>query len=294
MNFQHVNVLGYGFVGGAMGHLCKENNVGFCVYDIVKKDEPDAVQTFDDISEIIEFSEKHNQTNVYFICVPTPSDSEGQCDTSIVEKLINKLNSLVTKKSIVIIKSTVQPGTTRKFINKIISRNTIWTPSLLDIVFCPEFLTEKNFKSDMYNANFVLLGFDNLENKELLTTTSNIMKLLYKHKTVDIYHKSYEECEMFKYTINVYLSVKVWYFNEIYELCGKFGIDYSQFRQDLLPLEPRIGMSHTVVPGDHGRGFSGSCLPKETRGMKFLQGSLGIPNKVLDEILKRNSQLRNE
>jgi UDPglucose 6-dehydrogenase len=286
MNFQHVNVLGYGFVGGAMGHLCKENNVKFCVYDIVKKDESSALQTFSSLSDIVGFSEKRNETNIYFICVPTPSNAEGQCDTSIVENVITNLNSLVTKKSIVIIKSTVQPGTTRKFTNK--------TNTLLNIVFCPEFLTEKNFKSDMYNADFVLLGFNNLENEELLTTTSNIMKLLYKHKTVDVYHRSYEECEMFKYTINVYLSVKVWYFNEIYELCGKFGIDYSQFRQDLLPLEPRIGMSHTVVPGDHGRGFSGSCLPKETRGMKFLQGSLGIPNKVLDEILKRNSQLRNE
>lgn len=286
MNFQHVNVLGYGFVGGAMGHLCKENNVKFCVYDIVKKDESSALQTFSSLSDIVGFSEKRNETNIYFICVPTPSNAEGQCNTSIVEQVITNLNSLVTKKSIIIIKSTVQPGTTRKFTNK--------TNTLLDIVFCPEFLTEKNFKSDMYNADFVLLGFNNLENEELLTTTSNIMKLLYKHKTVDVYHRSYEECEMFKYTINVYLSVKVWYFNEIYELCGKFGIDYSQFRQDLLPLEPRIGMSHTVVPGDHGRGFSGSCLPKETRGMKFLQGSLGIPNKVLDEILKRNSQLRNE
>lgn len=286
MNFQHVNVLGYGFVGGAMGHLCKENNVKFCVYDIVKKDESSALQTFSRLSDIIRFSEKCNETNIYFICVPTPSNAEGQCDTSIVENVITNLNSLVTKKSIIIIKSTVQPGTTRKFTNK--------TNTLLDIVFCPEFLTEKNFKSDMYNADFVLLGFNNLENEELLTTTSNTMRLLYKHKTVDVYHRSYEECEIFKYTINVYLSVKVWYFNEIYELCGKFGIDYSQFRQDLLPLEPRIGMSHTVVPGDHGRGFSGSCLPKETRGMKFLQGSLGIPNKVLDEILKRNSQLRNE
>jgi UDPglucose 6-dehydrogenase len=286
MNFQHVNVLGYGFVGGAMGHLCKENGVKFCVYDIVKKDESSALKTFSSLPDIIGFSEKHNETNIYFICVPTPSNADGQCDTSIVEKLIFNLNSLVTKSSIVIIKSTVQPGTTRKFTNK--------TNTLLDIVFCPEFLTEKNFKSDMYNADFVLLGFNNLENEELLTTTSNVMRLLYKHKTVDIYHKSYEECEIFKYTINVYLAVKVWYFNEIYELCGKFGIDYSQFRQDLLPLEPRIGMSHTTVPGDHGRGFSGSCLPKETRGMKFLQESLGIPNKVLDEILKRNSQLRNE
>lgn len=289
MSFQHVNVLGYGFVGGAMGHLCKENNVKFCVYDIVKKNEPGALQTFNNLTDIIKFSEQHNQTNIYFICVPTPSDAEGQCNTSIVESLVKTLNNLVTKKSIVIIKSTVQPGTTRRFNEMIKSTNT-----LLDLVFCPEFLTEKNFKNDMYNADFVLLGFNHLENKELLNTTSDAMRLLYKHKTVDVYHRSYEECEIFKYTINVYLSVKVWYFNEIYELCGKFGIDYSQFRQDLLPLEPRIGMSHTIVPGDHGRGFSGSCLPKETRGMKFLQGSLGIPNKVLDEILKRNSQLRNE
>jgi UDPglucose 6-dehydrogenase len=288
MNFQHVNVLGYGFVGGAMGHLCKENNVNFCVYDIVKKDEPGALQTFNSLTDIVRFSEQYNTTNVYFICVPTPSDSRGQCDTSIVEGLIKNLNLLVTKNSIVIIKSTVQPGTTRRF-NEMITSNT-----LLDVVFCPEFLTEKNFKNDMYNADFVLLGFNNLENTDLIDTTSDVMRLLYKHKKVDVYHKSYEECEMFKYTINVYLSVKVWYFNEIYELCGKFGIDYSQFRQNLLPLEPRIGMSHTIVPGDHGRGFSGSCLPKETRGMRFLQGSLGIPNRVLDEILKRNSQLRNE
>lgn len=289
MTFQHVNVLGYGFVGGAMGHLCKENNVNFCVYDIVKKDEPGALKTFDNLTDIVGFSEQHNETNIYFICVPTPSDSHGQCDTSIVKGLIKNLNKLATKKSIVIIKSTVQPGTTRRFADMINSTNT-----LLDIVFCPEFLTEKNFKNDMYNADFVLLGFEHLEKDDLLTTTSDVMRLLYKHKTVDIYHKSYEECEIFKYTINVYLAVKVWYFNEIYELCGKFNIDYANFRADLLPLEPRIGMSHTLVPGDHGRGFSGSCLPKETRGMRFLQNSLGIPDKVLDEILKRNSQLRNE
>lgn len=289
MSFQHVNVLGYGFVGGAMGHLCKENDVKFCVYDIVKKDEPGALQTFDNLAEIVGFSEEQNETSVYFICVPTPSDSQGQCDTSIVEGLVKNLNQLATKKSIVIIKSTVQPGTTRRFNDMIKNTNT-----LLDIIFCPEFLTEKNFKDDMYNADFVLLGFENLENNDLLTLTSDVMKRLYQHKFVDVYCRTYEECEIFKYTINVYLSVKVWYFNEIYEICNKFNIDYSQFRQDLLPLEPRIGMSHTVVPGDHGRGFSGSCLPKETRGMKFLQGSLGIPNKVLDEILKRNSELRKE
>lgn len=289
MSYNHINVLGYGFVGGAMGHLCKENNVKFCVYDIIKKDEPKAISTFDNLKDIVTYSENNNETNFYFICVPTPSDKEGRCDTSIVTNLIFELDKIITKKTIIIIKSTVEPGTTRKIYDEIKKDNS----SNLDIIFCPEFLTEKYYKDDIYNANFVLLGFENSKNDNL-DIISYLFTQLYKHKKIDIISKQYEQCEIFKYTINVFLAVKVWYFNEVYEICNKFDINYSEFRNDLLPLEPRIGMSHTIVPGDHGRGFSGSCLPKETRGMKFLQESLSIPNSVLDEILKRNMQMRNE
>jgi UDP-N-acetyl-D-mannosaminuronate dehydrogenase len=110
----HVNIIGYGYVGGAIGHLCKMNDVNFCTYDIVKKTENKALDNFDNIKKLVEFSENNNETNFYFISVPTPSKNSGECNIDIVENVINELNTIITKKTIVIIKSTLQPGTTRK------------------------------------------------------------------------------------------------------------------------------------------------------------------------------------
>jgi UDP-glucose 6-dehydrogenase len=144
----------------------------------------------------------------------------------------------------------------------------------------------------MYNANFVLLGFNEINNESLCNNVSNIMKTLYKHNDkIDVIYKSYEECELFKYTLNVLFAVKVWYFNEISEICDKLNVDYQSLRT-LFKLDSRVGNYGTIVPGDHGYGYDGTCLPKEQKGMKYLQNTLDIPNKVLDEIEKRNNYFR--
>jgi UDPglucose 6-dehydrogenase len=285
MSSNFINIVGYGYVGGAIGYLCKQNNVSFCTYDVLKKDETKAVQNFSEIKELIEHSESVNEHNFYFICVPTPPcDDTGECDTSIVERVLDQLYTSVTKSTSVIIKSTVKPGTSRILHNK-------YSPKL-NIVFCPEFLKEKTFQEDMYNADFVLLG-TNCDN-DTKTIVEDVMRLLYSHKTVDVIHKSYEECELFKYTINVFLSVKVWYFNEISEVCDRFGVKYDDLK-DLFRLEPRIGESHVDVPGHDGSyGFGGKCLPKETLALKHLQERVGLPNQVLTEILRRNSYFRSK
>ena len=283
MAVNYVNIIGYGYVGGAMGHLCKSNDVKFCTYDVIKKDEPDAVMNHDELSRLVEESELQNQHNVYFICVPTPPSESGECNTTIVENVINQLNSLVTLKTTVVIKSTVQPGTTRCLSDQYKNVN---------IVFCPEFLKEKTFQEDMYNADFCLLGFNNLDNQELCDSVSDVMKLLYKHKTIDVVFRSYEECELFKYTINVYLAVKVWYFNEVSEVCDKMGVKYTDLHS-LFKYEPRIGESHTSVPGhDDKLGFGGKCLPKETKALCYLQEHLSLDNSVLKHILRRNLEMR--
>jgi UDPglucose 6-dehydrogenase len=281
-----LGIIGYGYVGGAIGHLCKKNNVPFATYDVIRKDEREAELNTDSISELVNFNESdHVCAPVYFICVPTPPDSEtGECDTTIVEKVIGELSQLVSKSSCVIIKSTVRPGTTRKLSDKYANEN-------LSIVFCPEFLREKTFTEDMYNAQFALIGTTNSENSVAETT----LKLLYKHNdSFRVITKSAEECELFKYTINVFLSVKVWYFNELSLICDKFNVKYSDFQQ-LFTLEPRIGESHTDVPGHDGkRGFGGKCLPKETKAMCHLQKTLGLDNTVLQRILERNSTFRDD
>lgn len=281
-----VSIIGYGYVGGAVGHLCKQNNIPFNVCDVIAKDEPFSDNVYTNLTDLVTFSEQHNDINVYVVCVPTPSRENGQCNTSIVESVVEQLKTLTNKDSIVYIKSTVEVGTLRKL-------HDLFSSSNFHIVFWPEFLRELTYLDDIYSSDFILLGTHNTLVNELNLT--QVFTGLYKHNpNVNVIIKSYEECEIFKYTVNTFLSVKVWFFNEVYQICDKFKVSYPEI-QNLLNLDPRIGMSHTNVPGNDGTlGFSGSCFPKDTKAFRYLQSTLGINDKVLSEILKRNSELRNE
>lgn len=294
MSDYNINIIGYGYVGGAMGHLCKLNNIRVNVHDTFYKD---VAHYFYNLNELVINSEacEQDKLNVYFICVPTPSkdngnddDNHGDCDTSIVMSVISQLNSMVTKNSIIILKSTVTPGTSID-INKTITNEKI------KFVFCPEFLRESSYLDDIANADFVLLGINDSVNEDTKKCLTRVFKNLYGHKMeeIDVIFEDYTICEMFKYTVNVFLATKVWYFNEIYQICNKFDIQYNKLR-NLFRLEDRIGESHTQVPGPDGlMGFGGKCLVKESKGMARLQERLGLPNEIMTKILLRNKTLRN-
>lgn len=146
-----INIIGYGFVGKSVGYLCKRNRIEFSIYDPITIDEDEATLIHTGLDSLVESSETRDYTNIYFICVPTPSDSEiGKCDTSIVEHVLDQLNQYCKKNTLVIIKSTVQPGTCKRLALKC-SNN-------IELVFCPEFLREKTFEEDAYNADFALIG----------------------------------------------------------------------------------------------------------------------------------------
>jgi UDPglucose 6-dehydrogenase len=283
MQTEFVNIIGYGYVGGAMGYLCNRSDVLFCTCDVVKKDESNALENFDDIGNLVKNSELFNQINMYFVSVPTPSKPSGECDTTIVKTVLQKLVDHHTRPTIVYIKSTVQPGTCRQL-------QSMFGSYDLQIVFCPEFLREKTHLQDMYNAKFVLLG---TETGAVNEDVGSIFTKLYRHQSdLEVVYRTYEECEMFKTTINTYLAVKVWYFNKVHGMCERLGFPYSNLHE-MFKLEPRLGDSHTGVPGHDGLyGFGGSCLPKETRSLSFLQQKLGLSNKVLEEILLENNVMR--
>lgn len=282
-----INIIGFGYVGGAIGYLCSTNKVPFDVCDInnVPHELPE-YQT-SNLSDLVCYCDNKYRTNVYVICVPTPSAKSGDCDISIVEGVLDTLQKTARTPTHVIIKSTVKPGTCRKLHQKYVKN------SLKSLTYCPEFLREKTYKEDMYNANFVLMGTVGKESPPDFSVVETF-KRMYQHKDIKILHKMYEECEIFKYTINVFLSVKVWFFNEVYDICDKFQVPYNDLH-DLFQLDERIGSSHTSVPGHDGeRGFGGKCLPKETKAMSNLQQELGIDNSVLKDILKRNSGWRQD
>jgi len=280
-----INIIGMGYVGGAMSHLCERNNVEFNVCDIQKKE--GNFNYFDNVLELVNFSESTGDINSYIICVPTPSDSEGNCDTSIVRDVLVKLNENVTKETYVIIKSTIVPKTSST-LNELFPE--------LNIVFSPEFLRENSYKDDIYNAQFVLLGippkFDLTKYQKVL----KVIRLFYKHNSqIDILMRSYEECELFKYTLNTYFATKITFFNEIHELCEKMDVDYQKLKE-LFKLDPRVGDYGIVVPGAGNEfyGFKLSCLPKETCSMIKLQEKLELSNELMLCVDKRNKYFNNK
>lgn len=291
INYEFINICGLGFVGGSMSYLCKQNHIGYSVYDVIDKEDPCALGIYKDISKFVKNSEAANKNNFYLISVPTPSTPQtGECNTTIVESVVEELFKCHTKKTFVLIKSTVQPGTCRKIYNKYSNNNS--ESNNFNIIFVPEFLTERRANLDMYEAKFAMFGTCDGNTP---TEVVELFKDIYKHnKDLEIVVRKFEICEIFKYTINIFLGVKVWFFNEMYEICEKLDVEYNDLRS-LLPLDQRIGMSHTQVPGPDGKyGFGGSCFIKENRGGTFLQNSLGIPNTILKEIYKRNMELRNK
>jgi UDPglucose 6-dehydrogenase len=281
----NISICGFGYVGGAIGHLCDKNNLKYNVYDVMPKS--GGFSYYDSLENMVQTNESSNNCNIYFISVPTPSNTQGHCDTSIVEKVLSDLSRFVSKYSIVLIKSTVKPGTTRKFSDKYATKH-------LKIVFCPEFLREATFRDDMYNTGFSMFGLE-YPNDVVMQENLRILfkNYLYKHNPeLELYFRQYEICEIFKYTVNVFLATKVWFFNEVNEVCEKMNVDYKSLRE-LFPLDPRIGMSHTMVPGHDGKyGYGLGCLPKETRAFRRLQEELDIPSHIISAIVDRNEEFR--
>ena len=280
-----ISIFGYGYVGSAMGYLCEKNNVEFNVYDIQQK--KGNFKYFDNVSKLVNFSESISDIHYVIIAVPTPSDINGNCDISIVKKVLSDLNTVSNKETYVIIKSTLVPGTCNKLNEEF--------PEL-NIVFCPEFLTEKKYLNDIYNAKFILLGIPHLFNMSKYQKILKVMRIFYNHNSqIDIFMKSYEECELFKYTLNTFFATKITFFNEIHELCEKMNVDYEKLKE-LFKLDQRVGSYGTDIPGSGNEfyGFFLRCLPKESDGLIKLQENLELSSELMTCVVKRNKYFNNK
>jgi len=239
--------------------------IDVCIYDIDSTRRKPLTTTLHDIL----------LCDIIFICVPTPSLSDGSCNISIVESVITELRNLKHNLNNIIVRSTVPPLTCQR----------------LNVSFMPEFLTEKNWIDDFKRRNTWIIGLDS-KNSDLRLKIEQLISYAYQYKCIEnnkICFVSTVEAEIIKYTINCFLSTKVSFFNEIQEYCSKLSIDYETVR-NLVIEDDRIGSSHTRVPGyDKLYGFSGSCLPKDLSAFikTFEQNDLNP--YLLKAVMMRNS-----
>jgi UDPglucose 6-dehydrogenase len=157
----------------------------------------------------------------------------------------------------------------------------------------PEFLTEKNWKDDFKNCDQWILGSTD---PFLYEKMKRMFELSYNNGNGTVVNKEVIQCkpseaEMIKYLKNVFLSVKVGFFNELENICTELNIDYENVRC-IATQDKRIGTGHTKVPGHDGhRGFGGTCFPKDTNALAKFADQNMIPTPILDAVIKRNEEL---
>lgn len=177
----------------------------------------------------------------------------------------------------------------------IICRSTVppGTCAALKVAHMPEYLTERNWHRDFINTSVWELGLPaTQENYENCAIT--LQRLLTQCKTTQLIAsdalvvRDSSVTEMAKLMRNSMLAVRVAVCNEYEEFCRTIGIDYEEVRK-LATADPRIGSSHTQVPGPDGkRGFGGTCLPKDLKALIGEMTRAGVNPLVLAACCNRN------
>ena len=260
-----IGIIGQGFVGSAVYEGLKEH-YHIQTYDINGEcTQPDLRSLYWTTGEII------------FLCLPTPMNKDGSCHLKIIEDVLDELDSLCKKDKILVIKSTIPPGTTEKWNN---------TYKNIDIVFNPEFLTEANSIEDFKNQNRIIIGGP----RKSTTKVRRIFKRAFPR--VPIVKTGSTIAEMVKYFTNCFLATKVSFANEMYEVCQGLNIDYDKVIE-YAQFDKRIGNSHLEVPGPDGDfGYGGHCFPKDMRALISVAQDLGIFPIVLIGADFKNERVR--
>ena len=261
-----IGIIGQGFVGTAVREGLKQH-YDIHTYDLKEK------CTCESILELVD------ESDVIFVCVPTPMKKDGSCDISIVEGVIDEIEDVDISGKIVVIKSTVPPGTTERLNKKY--KN-------ISVVFNPEFLTEANFIEDFKNQDRIIIGGPR-------PTSTRVRQLFYKaFPNAHIIKTSSTIAEMVKYTTNCFLSTKVSFANEMKQICDKIDVDYDKVIE-YATYDERLGKSHWSVPGPDGHyGFGGSCFPKDINALISLSDDLGVWLHTLMGVWHTNCDVRPE
>ena len=251
-----IGIVGFGFVGKATNSLTNDA----LIYDIDPSLCSPTGLTLQQLSE---------QSDIIFVSVPTPMNSDGSCHLGILETVIYEIKRC-TPDTPIVIRSTVPPGTSDR----------------LGCYFMPEFLTERNFMSDFIHTPEWIFGDDeNNTFRSLISDLFTTAKSKNKITSDRVTFVTTKEAEMIKLFRNTFLATKVSFCNEFYRFCEQHTVNYENVRR-VAVADSRIGDSHTFVPGPDDRfGFGGTCFPKDVANVVHLMKSSSY---ILRSALTRN------
>jgi UDPglucose 6-dehydrogenase len=274
MKFEKIGIVGQGFVGTAV----REGLQNY--FTILTHDKNGKCSNT--LEEVV------TRSKVIFLCLPTPMTKEGKCHTGIIESVLDQINPICdemeyfgNERRTIILKSTIPPGTTKRFDE---------TYKHVDFVFNPEFLTEANAIDDYKNQTRIILGGKN-------DITARVRPIFAKaFPKVKIIKTDSSYAEMVKYVTNAFLATKVSFANEMYEICQYLNIDYDKVIE-YAQHDERLGYSHWNVPGPDGDfGYGGHCFPKDVKALMSVAMELdsNVNPIMLQATDKKNNEVRKD
>jgi UDPglucose 6-dehydrogenase len=214
-----------------------------------------------------------NDCDAIFICVGTPSGSDGGANLEYVYSAIDSLIEFANNDSVIIIKSTVPPGTCKEIQKYLHTHNR-----KNKIASNPEFLREGSALYDFENADRIIIGGDDY--------SCSILEKIYEKqikKNIPVVKSSTTTSELIKYASNSFLAVKLSFINEMSDLCEKIDADVETLSQGM-GLDKRIGAMFLKA----GPGYGGSCFPKDTLALSKLASDTETNLEVLNASIKSN------
>ncbi|MEK7590526.1 MAG: hypothetical protein AAB454_02335, partial [Patescibacteria group bacterium] len=250
-----IGIIGVGWVGGQVKKYFEEiknykTGKDLFLYDI------DIKKCVGDV----------NKADVIFVILPTPRNlKDGSCDVSIIKDAVGKIHG----EKIVVLKSTIPPGTTESLQKKYLQHK---------FLFNPEFLTESRAWEDMLRPDRQIVGFT----EKSLDAAHLVLSLLPKApfmspwglNTYTPIRITATEAEIIKYAGNVYFAQKVNWANALAKVAEKIGADYENIRIGM-SADHRIGDSHLDVTHGGYRGFGGYCFPKDLSAFMIFAKQIG-------------------
>ena len=293
---KNIAVIGAGYVGLVSGAcFAKLGNNVICV-DVDKKKvdsinnskapifelglDDMLISNKDRIHATTDYKTAIEKSDFTFVCVGTPSLSDGGIDLSYVKQVVKEIGinlKDLSKWHDVVIKSTVLPGASLNILLPILEKySEKKAGNDFGLSMNPEFLREGTAVYDFLNPDRIVIGSYESRSKENL-------RALYSSFSCPIIETSLSAAEMIKYASNCFLGAKISFINEIGNFCKGIGVDTYEVAEGV-GLDKRIGRAFL----DSGIGWGGSCFPKDINAIISWAKQNGFSSIILDDVVKVN------
>jgi len=298
----NISVFGLGYVGSVTA-ACLAKNGHFVIGVDIKREKVEAINegkspVFEKelnelISEVVatgklkatvSVEEAIEKSDISLICVGTPSNLDGSINLEHIKRVCSDMGGALkteNKFHVVVIRSTILPGTTENILIPILERES-GKKVFKDFGVCvnPEFMREGHAIYDFYNPERIVIG-------AIDKYSGDLVEKIYSEIKAPVIRVDVKTAEMIKYVDNVFHGMKVAFANEIGTLCKKLGINGREVMK-IFCMDRKLNLSsYYFTPGF---AFGGSCIPKDLRAILHKAKELEVDSPLIESILDSNQR----